>query len=96
MFVGSSVLGVDAAELRAAGFRRAAAVIACLYTATGAWTVAYEGTYSFQDLTDDLKAGVSALLFFRSNLLTRRTVFGGTGAIGLLVGLTRCSALVIG
>ncbi len=61
VFIGSSVLGVDVVALRAAGIERESAAIGCLYTATGTWTVVYEGTYSFQDLTDDLKAGVMSL-----------------------------------
>ncbi|KAM0803858.1 hypothetical protein BDR22DRAFT_886165 [Usnea florida] len=60
LFIGSSVLGVGIPQLGAAAFGRAVAAIACLYTATGTWVIVYEGTYSFQDLTHDLKAGISA------------------------------------
>ena len=61
VFIGSSVLGVDVVALKAVGIGREAVAIGCLYTATGIWTIVYEGTYSFQDLTDDLKAGVMSL-----------------------------------
>ena len=61
VFIGSNVLGVDLVNLWATGSERSAAAMACLYTATGTWTIVYEGTYSFQDLTDDLKAGVMSL-----------------------------------
>ena len=70
VFIGSGVLGLDAVELRAAGSGRAVAAMGCLYTATGTWTIVYEGTYSFQDLKDDLKAGVG--LFFSERIFFPR------------------------
>lgn len=61
VFIGSTVLGVDANELRIAGSYHALAALFSFYCVAGTWTVVYEGIYSFQDLEDDLKAGVMSL-----------------------------------
>ena len=61
VFMGSTVLDIDLVKLWATGSKHSATTMACLYTTTGTWTIVYEGTYSFQDFTDDLKAGVMSL-----------------------------------
>ena len=61
VFIGSTVLNVDAVDLWVIGSKSPSIAMICLYIATGTWTIVYEGTYSFQDLKDDLKAGVMSL-----------------------------------
>ncbi|CAF9935760.1 Para-hydroxybenzoate--polyprenyltransferase, mitochondrial precursor (PHB:polyprenyltransferase) [Imshaugia aleurites] len=61
VFIGNSALDVDVAAVSSAHPSRERAAIWCLYAATGTWTIVYEGTYSFQDVRDDLKAGIMSL-----------------------------------
>lgn len=63
VFIGCScVLDTDtAADFNPFFLSSEAAAIWCLFAATGTWCIVYEGTYSFQDLTDDLKAGIMSL-----------------------------------
>ena len=61
VFMGSTVLGVDAIDHWNSESQNVTLAMICLFGATGTWTIVYEGTYSFQDLKDDLKAGVMSL-----------------------------------
>lgn len=61
VFIGSSILGVDAAAVSCTQYTCEAVAIWCLFGATGTWCIVYEGIYSFQDLRDDLKAGIWSL-----------------------------------
>ncbi len=61
VFIGSSIFGVDAGAVNTTYSAREVAAIWCLFAATGTWCIVYEGTYSFQDLKDDLKAGIMSL-----------------------------------
>ena len=61
VFIGNSISGVHAAAVSCTQYTRKAAAIWCLYVATGTWCIVYEGIYSFQDLRDDLKAGIWSL-----------------------------------
>lgn len=61
VFIGSNIFVVDAAAVGSTQSSRETAAIWCLFAATGTWCIVYEGIYSFQDLRDDLKAGIWSL-----------------------------------